>query len=333
MNEIYALVANEELRMGQKGKYWQMHLKTADGIIKAIIWDINDPNKVTVPRKGKIIKIDLDHNGVRDNRAEKYGNLIMTKDCFSELEKKDIPKNILDAIFDAPKATHEQLKQAYAIIADQKIYKDKASFGFVMACLASLPKERLFTCPAAKSIHHNFSGGLIVHTAEVLTIAKGIASTFPFPNLINTDVIYAGATLHDMGKVLTYGLDDIGQPMSSIKETTIGHIYYSMQLADQIGRKQNVSKEFLEEILHVISSHHGKLEYGAITEPAMLESIIVSQADYIGSRAGIINSKVDEIIQRNAEVEDEWKSYGQRYVLGNAAKNWINEQKKNQDGK
>lgn len=322
MPEIVALVTGEERRNGKRSPFWQMDIKTAEGPYRAVIWDVQDSHSANLPHKGDLIVIDLSKEGVKDQRGTQYNNIILQIDSYNKVEKGAVDKEILDAIYNVPKASQAQLESAYKIITDKSIYRDVNNFTFVMAVFAALPKSQLFTCPAATSVHHAFQGGLIVHTAEVVKICRGVVAAFPFPHFIDQDVIFAGSTLHDVGKAITYGTDELGQPSSSILEKTVGHIYYGMSLIEQIGKERKVNKVFLDEVLHVIASHHGSPEFGAIKEPMTLEAIIVSQADYLGSRAGIIDSHLSPMKEHKTNVGDDFKAFGHRFVMSNAVKRW-----------
>lgn len=322
MHIVTGLVLDHELRPSKKSPFWQVHVRSTEGEFKILIWDITTPDDPKAPRKGDVITLDMDFKGVRDQRQTKYSNVMIEEsDAFKKVKKEEVEKEIIDKIFAVPKASKQQLENAYKTITNKKLYKNEDNFLFVMKCLSHLPKEKLFTCAAGKSVHHAFQGGLVVHTAEVIQICVGIVSTFPFRRFINQDVVFAGATLHDMGKVYTYENNDIGLPDKNYLESMLGHIYYSISTAEKIGKETSVDKIFLEEVMHVLASHHGRTEFGAIKEPSTLEAIIVSSADYIGYRGAIIQEKLSPMKKNNTNL-DEWKTYGNQYLITNAIKNW-----------
>ena len=59
--------------------------------------------------------------------------------------------------------------------------------------------------PAGISMHHNFVGGLLVHTTECLEFAELNMKNFACE--INKDNIYAATLLHDLGKIFEYNID------------------------------------------------------------------------------------------------------------------------------
>lgn len=64
--------------------------------------------------------------------------------------------------------------------------------------------------PAAQTHHHNFTGGLLLHTTEVLTIMQRLRNYLPYNNLtyknpdFNQEEMIVAAYLHDFAKIVTY---------------------------------------------------------------------------------------------------------------------------------
>ncbi|PIU01487.1 hypothetical protein COT68_02955 [bacterium (Candidatus Torokbacteria) CG09_land_8_20_14_0_10_42_11] len=64
--------------------------------------------------------------------------------------------------------------------------------------------------PAATGHHHNFTGGLILHTAEILEIMLRLAKFLPYNNVgyskpdFTEEEIVVSAYLHDFAKIVTY---------------------------------------------------------------------------------------------------------------------------------
>ena len=66
-------------------------------------------------------------------------------------------------------------------------------------------KEKILICPAAKMMHHNYIGGLMIHTLECLKYAEVNLQVF-FQKL-NSDEVFAACLLHDIGKIFEYTID------------------------------------------------------------------------------------------------------------------------------
>jgi len=129
--------------------------------------------------------------------------------------------------------------------------------------------------PAAKSMHHVYLGGLLEHTLSVAGMADRACAHYPE---LNRDLVLAGVLLHDVGKTaeLTYqrsfSYSDAGN--------LIGHI--SME-ADWINQAVARIPDFPEQlrllVLHIVLSHHGKLEFGSPVLPKTPEALLVHYLD------------------------------------------------------
>ena len=129
--------------------------------------------------------------------------------------------------------------------------------------------------PAAKSMHHVYLGGLLEHTLSVAGMAGLACGHYP---ALNRDLVLAGVLLHDLGKTaeLTYqrsfGYSDAGN--------LVGHIALE---AEWISRAAARIPDFPEalrlQILHIVLSHHGKLEFGSPVLPKTPEALLVHYLD------------------------------------------------------
>jgi 3'-5' exoribonuclease len=137
--------------------------------------------------------------------------------------------------------------------------------------------SRFFEWPAAKSIHHNYEGGLAVHTLSVTNLAIASWENYHGQN-IDIEVIIAGAMLHDIGKISEYTKDG--------EKTTFGflisHLVEGTERVNDFCYRKGINANTDKKILlikHIILSHHEKLEFGSPVTPACLEAIIVARAD------------------------------------------------------
>ncbi len=124
------------------------------------------------------------------------------------------------------------------------------------------------THPGAIEIHHNWIGGLLEHTLEVLKYSLLSFDLFP---VLDKDLLIAGALLHDIGK-----LDEL-EMTSRIKGSDsgqlIGHIVLSSIFVSNEMNKLGLDKELKNKLLHIIVSHHGKTEYGSPKQPMFPEAV------------------------------------------------------------
>lgn len=148
--------------------------------------------------------------------------------------------------------------------------------------------------PAGKVIHHAYIGGLIEHTWEVCKISLVAGEMYPE---INRDLLIAGSILHDIGKVeeLTYST----QIEYSTKGRLLGHIFIGAMLVRERARNiSNLNPSYLQQLLHIILSHHGDYSTGSPILPMTLEAETVHRADYLSAQVNrfynILKDKPEE---------------------------------------
>lgn len=119
-------------------------------------------------------------------------------------------------------------------------------------------EDKIKISPAAKAMHHNYIGGLMVHTLECIELAKTVISQ-SFQR-INADNAIAACALHDIGKIFEYvvntenGLIDYDE---DFQRDWISHSQYAYSLCMTKGFK-NVAK--------MIAAHHARADWGAIID-------------------------------------------------------------------
>ena len=131
-------------------------------------------------------------------------------------------------------------------------------------------------CPASPSGHHAALGGLLRHTFEVASIGRAIASVAGG----HRDLVLAGALLHDIGKLDAYTWS--GAFEVSPAGALLGHVALGARMLDRKMREARApvcSQREHDLLLHLMLSHHGRLEFGAAVEPMTLEAEILHHAD------------------------------------------------------
>lgn len=138
---------------------------------------------------------------------------------------------------------------------------------------------RFVAAPAARTMHHAFVGGLLEHTLSMATIADLLAVHYPY---VNRDLLITGVLLHDVGKVIEYNLD--GSFGYSEDGRLIGHIIRGITLVETAAATLRFPEAHLRDLVHLIASHHGTLEWGSPITPKTLEAILLHQIDLLDSR-------------------------------------------------
>jgi len=138
--------------------------------------------------------------------------------------------------------------------------------------------------PGAIEIHHDWIGGLLQHTLEVLDYCKLSWELFP---QLNKDLIITGGLLHDIGKLEE--LDVTSRIKGTNKGQLTGHLVLSTIFVSNKCDEVGLDEELKDKLLHIIISHHGKLEFGSPKEPMFPEALVVCYADALSAKlAGMI---------------------------------------------
>ena len=169
--------------------------------------------------------------------------------------------------------------------------------------------ERWRVAPAAKVYHQAYRHGLLEHSLSVAQGVSALAATFPG---IDRDVAVAGALLHDIGKVEAYeqsgGAIDLSDAGRLQGEIPLG--YYRVRR--EIEEIEGFPAATAEAVLHIILSHHGKLEHGSPVTPCTREAVLVHMIDNLGGTLGSFDR-----IEKTLADGEAWSSFD-RALSGSA---------------
>jgi 3'-5' exoribonuclease len=130
--------------------------------------------------------------------------------------------------------------------------------------------------PAAMTFHHAFLGGLLEHTLNAMEVANCIVQFYPG---LSRDLLLAGIFLHDIAKTwelsydASFGYTDSGKLVGHIVKSAIWVEQKAKQAEETLGEK--IPQELIDVIQHIIISHHGLPEHGAVKVPGTPEALAV----------------------------------------------------------
>ena len=119
-------------------------------------------------------------------------------------------------------------------------------------------KDLIKIMPAAKLMHHNYIGGLMVHILECLKFAENNMNISDYK--FNRDNIIAACILHDIGKIFEYTIDletGLIDYDENFRKEWLTHSQYGFSICMNNGFK---------EIARMIAAHHGRSDWGAIID-------------------------------------------------------------------
>lgn len=145
--------------------------------------------------------------------------------------------------------------------------------------------DKIKTIPAARGVHHDTIGGLLHHTTEMASTAVALARIYP---VVNKDLLVAGTILHDYAKVREFAINELGLvDKYTIEGNLLGHLAMGAEMVENEAKKLGISYERILLLKHMILSHHGNREWGAVQLPCTPEASLLFLIDMISSRMEI----------------------------------------------
>ncbi|NMB35033.1 MAG: HD domain-containing protein [Firmicutes bacterium] len=142
--------------------------------------------------------------------------------------------------------------------------------------------EKFKISPAAKIIHHNYLGGLLEHTLEVVEIC--LQATKLYPSELDRSLLVTAAILHDIGKVEEYDSQSFIFEQTD-KGRLLGHITIGLEILRGLLAKVPQFPENIKiQLEHALISHHGEKEWGSPEIPKTFESFTLFHADLFSAR-------------------------------------------------
>lgn len=265
----YYLCKKKQTLKTRSGKnYLSLVLQDKTGIINAKVWELN--NNIQSFEENNFIKIEAsvvmyqsEHQlTVRKIRRADEGEYDPS-DYIPSTDKNidEMFKKLVD-IISSIKNTHINQLLENIYINNKEI-------------------NELFTShSAAKSMHHNYMGGLLEHTLSIVQICDFLSSHYED---IDRDLLIASAFLHDTGKI--YELSKFPENEYTDEGQLLGHITICIELVNREMEKiENFPPQLKTLLKHSILSHHGQYEYGSPKRPKTREAFILSCIDELDAK-------------------------------------------------
>lgn len=174
-------------------------------------------------------------------------------------------------------------------------------------------KAKYFIAPAAKAMHGAYLHGLLEHVVRQAELADAVCICYP---RINRDLVVAGVLLHDIGKTVEFSWN------MAIEYTKIGYLQGHTIIADRLlyerGREVGINEEIALQLSHLILSHHGQKEFGAVVLPQTVEAVVLHSIDNLEAKVTHCLSMLD-----NGDTSTPFTEYdrieGRYWYRGNSA--------------
>ena len=265
------LISQASLQQSRNGPYWRLEFKDASGTLEAKIWS---PLSLSFP------SLSSGDMAFVEGRVSLYREQIqLTVDSLyllSEEETAALPME--DFLPSSERPAADMLADIEALC--DEVFTHKPWKKFVRSVLNDKRiRPLLLRAPAAKSMHHAYAGGLLEHVLSVAGLCMRMADHYPD---MDRQALLAGALLHDIGKI-----DEMSGPLAT--EYTdegrfLGHIAQGLILMEPFLQKSGLEPELAMHFKHLVASHHGEREYGAVSLPATPEAFALHFADNMDAK-------------------------------------------------
>lgn len=259
--------------------YLDLTLGDKSGTVSCKLWAYLPAQQEEFTRPGMVIDVTLvtsTYNGALQGKIETLKP--------SPLDPKDF---VIGTRFD--------IKEMFVDVWDVVNSFNEPLTKFVAETLLKKFDSQVVLAPAATGQHNNWVGGLLEHVWSMTMIAKHIVAHYQnlYQSKISSDKVLFGLIMHDLGKVVEYEVDGVSAKYSPLGVLTphivvgIGWIYQTSMLWRQKNPEVMSNEEFQRErdhLVHLVASHHGKLEWGSPVVPSTLEAILVHQIDMVDSK-------------------------------------------------
>jgi len=292
IDDIY-MVREPILRSTTRGDlYIAMFLSDRTGQLNGRMWQATEAVYNSLPKPG-FVHIQ--------GRSELYQNNLQI--IINNISIVDAGKvRIEDFLPRTDKDTEKMFKEVKEIVEKIKNSQLKALVGEFLADTELM--EKFCTAPAATTLHHNYLGGLLEHTHNMLRVAIAI---LPLYEQVQVDLVLAAIFIHDMGKTeelsydMAFSYTDSGQLIGHI---TKSHLLLN-QKADALAAKgTQIEQTVLDSLGHIILSHHGQYQFGSPKLPATPEAFMVNYIDDLDAKINQVTAAID-----NESSDSNWTSW------------------------
>lgn len=142
-------------------------------------------------------------------------------------------------------------------------------------------KKGFMSSSAAIAMHHAIRGGLLYHSYRMVKAADAICKVY---TSLDRELLLCGTALHDIGKLWEYSTSASGEAEFTASGVLLGHLYMGASLIKQYTADHDYNKEKVQMLVHLILSHHGTLEWGAVTCPAIPEALALHYIDNLDAK-------------------------------------------------
>lgn len=266
-------------------------IMNSDNMVNLIV-TLDDGNKFNLKAEssnieGLFLGCIYEFEVARYANSDKNNGFISSYRHITEIEDIEVLNGIYRKFMDSANLDYSELKrriEEYISAIDNKILHD------IVYDIVNKYEKDFYLYPAAAKLHHAYVGGLAYHTLGMLDLSKGMISSYPY---LSKDYLYAGIILHDIGKVVEFS--GVEKTEYALKGQLLGHLLIGCNIIELTAQRLGYADT--EEVLmlsHMVASHHGVAQYGAIKKPATAEAAMLWFIDTIDSKFRVLGEELEK---------------------------------------
>lgn len=277
--DLFALIAEATVRQTRKGdNYLSLTFQDQSAKISGNLWDVTEAQQKAFVT-GQVVHVIGTISSYQGQAQVNINDLQLPQDGEPNDPTMFVPS--------APES-EEELKndlRPFLVAIKEPVWRA------IVFYLIQQHGEAFFKAPAAKMNHHAFVGGLAYHTLSILRLAQAVCDLYPD---INKSLLYAGATIHDLGKTI-----ELSGPIAT-EYTDAGKLLGHISLIDgeicEACQKLKIDAEHGPAVLlrHMVLSHHGLMEYGSPVRPQLREAEILHHLDELDADIMMMNTALSQ---------------------------------------
>ena len=308
---FFLVLAKQQRTTKTNKPYLNLILGDKTGQLEGRVWEPGDPRIARDFDKGDIVKARGSASRFDDRLQMKIDQLRLAQP--NEVDKTDL----------LPSTTYDVAALWRQLLGFVDSFTNP-DLKLLLATLLADPTlaQAYREAPAARLLHHAWLGGLLEHVVSLLTLADRVAPHYP---VLDRDLLLTGVILHDIGKVRELSWE-IGFDYT-VEGVLLGHIQIGAALAERaMDSLPNFPPKLKLLVLHMILSHHGKLEFGSPKLPMIPEALVLSFLDDLDAKMQAVANEFEKSIREGKgpdELTGKVWALDQRQLLN--TKRWLGE--------
>ena len=308
---VYLVLAKQQ-RTTKAGKpYLSMTLGDNSGQIEARVWEPGDPRISAEFDRGDAVK-------VRGAVSKFEGVLQLKVDAVRPLQASEFDR--MDLL---PRTTAD-VRELWAKLEATVDSMSNPDLRLLVGTMLADPAVHgaFGEAPAAKQLHHAWLGGLLEHVVSLVGLANRVV---PHSPLVDRDLVLTGVILHDIGKIKELSWQTGFE--YTLEGQLLGHIQIGASMIEKvIDGLPGFPAKLKTLVMHLILSHHGKLEFGSPKLPMIPEALMLNFLDDMDAKMQTIATEFERAVRQGkgpGEMTDRIWALDQRTMLNTKA--WLGE--------